>query len=444
MLSHESLRPERSFKKYWNLLVLLGICWYAITVPLFFALDIDAEGWTIVVDMAWTLFFMVDIYINFNTPYLLEGAWVKDKKIIRSRYLRSWFVMDLIATIPFDLLLMLLAVNHPLISSVTRLIRIFRVFRLFRLSDVVVNLSAHGKGRLVTDIVLDANANMKITLLIFWSIIGLNTISCGWLIISPQFMVGDPFKDYVMGAYWAVTTLTTVGYGDISPVGEAARLYTMLVMMVGVIIYGLIIGNISNVMQQEKAHKTEQREKVVELAHFLKNYQIPMRLQEDIFNYYNHYVFEKNQKQSKIMDELPVELQAEVNDFVKVHMLRDVPLFKNASQECLTDMVRCFKSKTLSPHEEIIRFGEVGDEMFFISHGVVDILTKDNLSVAKLRSGSFFGEVALIESVPRTATVRTVTFTDILVLKKPDFMRVMKTDKDFRLDVEKIMKERYT
>ncbi len=423
-------------------MVLLGICWYAITVPLYIALDINSRGWSLVLDTAWTLFFIVDIYLNFNTPYLTDGEWITKKSTIRKRYLRSWFAVDVVATIPFDLVLMLFTINQPWIFSATRLIRIFRVFRLFRLADVVINLSAHGKESLVTDVILDANAQMKITLLLFWVMIGLNGISCGWMIISPQYMVGDPFSDYVMGLYWTVTTLTTVGYGDLTPAGDLARVYTMVVMMAGVLMYGLVIGNISTVMHNHQAYKIRQREKVVELAHFLKNYKIPKYLQNDIFNYYNHYLFEKSAKNSELIDELPLELQQEINDYVNVFMLRDVPIFANASHKCLTDMVHCLKTRTLSPHQMIIRHGDIGKEMYFLSHGVVEVQLADGSPVAKLRSGAFFGEVALINEVTRTATVKAITFSDLFVLSKKDFLRVMETYPEFKEEVDRIVAER--
>ncbi len=84
--------------------------------------------------------------------------------------------------------------------------------------------------------------------------------------------------------------------------------------------------------------------------------------------------------------------------------------------ECLTDMVHCLTTRTLAPHEIIINHGDDGKEMYFLSHGVVEVLTPDGTQVAKLRSGSFFGEVALLKDVTRNATIKAVTFSDVFVL----------------------------
>lgn len=431
-ISHETLRGERKFRKYWNLLVLLGIFWYAITIPIFISMDINSRGWLLVIDLLWTLFFCIDIYLNFNTPYLTDGEWVTDTFIIRRRYLRSWFGIDVIATIPFDLLLLFFTITQSWIFSAIRVIRIFRAIRLFRLKDVVVNLSTHGKDSLITDIILETNVKMKVTLLLFWVIIGLNVIACGWVMISPQYRIGNHFDDYVMGLYWTVTTLTTVGYGDMTPVSSFARIYTMFVMLVGVVMYGLVIGNISTMMINHKAHKNRQREKMVELANFLKDYKIPKHMQSSIFSYYNHYLFEKDAKNSQIVADLPQVLQREINTHVNVVMLRHVPIFAHASQECLSDMVKCLKRRSLTPHEQIITHGDIGQEMYFLSHGVVEVQLENGRPVAKLRSGAFFGETALLKEEPRNATVQSITFCDLFVLSKKDFLRVMSVYPDFQ------------
>ena len=159
-------------------------------------------------------------------------------------------------------------------------------------------------------------------------------------------------------------------------------------------------------------------------------------MQSSIFSYYNHYLFEKDSKHLDILKELPMELQYEINHYVNVFMLRRVPIFFHASQACLDDMAHCLKTHTIPPNEKIIQCGEVGKEMYFLNYGTVTVQTADGLTVAKLHSGAFFGEVALLEDVPRIATIQTVTFCDVFILNKKDFKRVTSTYPNFK---EKLM-----
>ncbi|MBF0445134.1 MAG: cyclic nucleotide-binding domain-containing protein, partial [Magnetococcales bacterium] len=312
----------------------------------------------------------------------------------------------------------------------------------FRITDVVSSIGAYGNTSLVSDVVLDAKSNIKVALMLFWVLTGLNVIACGWIMISETKLIGEPLTDYIYGLYWAITTLTTVGYGDITPDSNIGRLYTILIMLVGVGMYGLVIGNISSVMSQSKATETSQREKVVNLAKFLQQYQIPKDLQRDIFSFYQHYLFEKEVQLSGVVDDLPFELQKNTTIYVKVYMLRNVPIFSHVSQEHLVEIAQLLASRIVSPGEIIIKAGEVGEEMYFLSHGTVEVLTADGQSIAKLRTGSFFGELALLEHGKRMATVRANTYCDLYILGKKDFTHVVATNPEFKKQLDAIVQER--
>ncbi|MBF0589933.1 MAG: cyclic nucleotide-binding domain-containing protein, partial [Magnetococcales bacterium] len=244
--------------------------------------------------------------------------------------------------------------------------------------------------------------------------------------------------------YWSVTTLTTVGYGDITPSSIGGQIYTMIIMLVGVGMYGLVIGNISSVMANANAIKDQHQKKVVALAQFLEQYQIPKHLQSDIFSFYRHYLFEKGAAMSDIVDELPNELQKDTMIYVHMFMLRSCPFFQYASDTLVREMVHCLTSRILSPGDIVIEAGRTGERMYFLSHGLVEVVTPDGHPLARLKTGSFFGEVALLRDVKRTATIRAITYCDIYVLGKDDFNHVMQTHPDFKEQLNRLMEERYS
>ena len=125
-----------------------------------------------------------------------------------------------------------------------------------------------------------------------------------------------------------------------------------------------------------------------------------------------------------------------------MHLRRDivakVPFFQGASNIMLYAIVEHLKPRIALPNEMIIRRGEIGKSMYFIASGRVDVLAADGATpVATLTEGNFFGEIALLEQVPRSADVRSVTYCDLYTLEKtalddviekyPDFGRHIKT-----------------
>lgn len=428
-----ALTRENRFLHLWNYVFLVGTGWYALSIPVYIALDLEFSRWIIGLDVALTLFFSIDIFLNFHTAYREDGTLITDKETIRRRYLKSWFILDLLATIPFDLFFLALP-GEP--HWVVDFVRLLRVLRIFRLAKVVSHISSYGKTALVAEVVLDAKSYIKVALMLFWVVAVLNVIACGWVMINPSKWVGDPFTDYIFGLYWTVTTLTTVGYGDITPDSNLGRIYTMFIMLVGVGMYGFVIGNISSVMSRAKAAQISQREKVVNLAHFLQQYQIPKDLQSDIFSFYQHYLFEREVQLSGVIAELPIELQQNANIYVSVYMLKTVPIFAHVNQAHLVEIGQHLSTRILSPGEVIIHAGEIGNEMYFLSHGIVEVLSPEGKPIAKLRTGSFFGEVALLQEIKRTATVRANTYCDLYVLNKSDFKKVIANNPDLKKQLD--------
>ena len=100
-----------------------------------------------------------------------------------------------------------------------------------------------------------------------------------------------------------------------------------------------------------------------------------------------------------------------------------------------------FDRETYDPGQEIFRQGDEGECAYFIRSGEVEVL-QDNKVVAKLSSGQYFGEMALIRDAPRNATVRAVARTEVAVLGKGNFLTMLNLIPATQEDIMKTVKER--
>lgn len=100
------------------------------------------------------------------------------------------------------------------------------------------------------------------------------------------------------------------------------------------------------------------------------------------------------------------------------------------------------ESHIFVPGERIFRVDEPGDALYFIHSGQVEVITREDSTIAVLSEGSFFGEMALISDSPRNATVRAITFCDIYRLSRESFERVTTAYPEFKNHVEKIVRQR--
>ena len=104
-----------------------------------------------------------------------------------------------------------------------------------------------------------------------------------------------------------------------------------------------------------------------------------------------------------------------------------------------------FSYEIYQPGEIVFKQGEQGDCAYFIQSGQVEVVVKENGAekiVATLSEGSYFGEMALINSSPRNATVRTTNATKLAVLGKKNFLTMLNLMPSARTDIMVTMTER--
>jgi CRP-like cAMP-binding protein len=123
--------------------------------------------------------------------------------------------------------------------------------------------------------------------------------------------------------------------------------------------------------------------------------------------------------------------------------LERVPLFRGGDPLFLSQVSMALRPRAASAGETILRQGEPGSEMYLICRGEVEVLDGAGRVKATLREGDCFGEVALLLSEPRTATVRARTLCDLFVLDQADFRRILRDHHQFAQAIQEIAHERY-
>jgi glucose-6-phosphate 1-dehydrogenase len=130
-------------------------------------------------------------------------------------------------------------------------------------------------------------------------------------------------------------------------------------------------------------------------------------------------------------------------EVINREVLEKVPLFRGGNPVGLHNLAMMLRPVVASPGEIIVRKGEVGREMYVICRGQVEVLDGAGKPLNTLREGDFFGEISLILSQPRIATIRAVAPCDLFVLDKTDFDRVLQNHPEFAGPLRKIALERY-
>ena len=121
-------------------------------------------------------------------------------------------------------------------------------------------------------------------------------------------------------------------------------------------------------------------------------------------------------------------------------MLEKVPIFAGFKGEEIARLAQMLTPELFLPGERIIRAGDQGDRMYFIASGIIDVLVAPN--PVRLKSGDFFGEMALLTDNPRNADVVSAGYTNMLELRRRDFATLLRTNPDMRQNIERVARAR--
>ena len=121
--------------------------------------------------------------------------------------------------------------------------------------------------------------------------------------------------------------------------------------------------------------------------------------------------------------------------------LRTIPVFAQLDDERLDVLADMFGSEFVDAGEQLIAEGEIGDKLYVIVRGRVEVIGHDGATWI-LEDGDFFGEIALLADIPRTATVRTIDRCLLLALRREAFREFLENEPDVRSAFEHVMHER--
>ena len=179
---------------------------------------------------------------------------------------------------------------------------------------------------------------------------------------------------------------------------------------------------------------------------YMKYKRIPTELQNEVRNYYSYlWKSGKGLDKNKVLDDLPPYLKNKMNVYLNSEIIKKVDLFQQCKddQEFITEVVKCLKSRVCLPNSFVVRKGEMGTEMYFISRGELNVVNEEDKVVFTLRDGGFFGEIALLYDTKRTASIVARTYCDMFILTKEDFKKVMKKFPTQSKGIREIAKKRF-
>ncbi|KAK1287131.1 Potassium channel AKT2/3 [Acorus calamus] len=429
--------PMDSRYRCWEVFMVVLVAYSAWVYPFEIAfMKSSPKGALCIADNIVDLFFAIDITLTFFVAYIdpRTQLLVRDSRKIAFRYLSTWFLMDVASTIPFELITgdNKAGLGYCLLGML-RLWRLRKVKRLFTRLEKDIRFSYFW---------------IRCARLLFVTLFLVHCAGCIYYLLADRYprqgrtwigVVLPNFREdslrirYISAIYWSITTMTTVGYGDLHAVNTREMVFNIIYMLFNLGLTAYLIGNMTNLVVEGTRRTMEFRNSIQAASNFVCRNHLPPRLKRQILAYMCLRFRAESLNQQHLMDQLPKSICKSIYQRLFLPVVEQVYLFKGVSRESLLLLVIKMKAEYFPPREDVIMQNEAPDDVYIVVSGEVDIIVCENDKeqvMGTLTTGDMFGETSAIYNKPQHFTFRTKTLSQLLRLKQSTLLETMQTKQE--------------
>ncbi|KAL5656129.1 hypothetical protein ACJX0J_035448, partial [Zea mays] len=414
---------------WWQGFLIGPVLYSAWSSPFELALDRAATTPVVVASLVMDAFFAADIAVSFFVAYFDRSAnlFVDDRRKIATRYLkRPSFAMDVASTIPFNVIYQLVSGRS---TGWFRYLNLLRLWRLQRVSKLF--------ARLEKDIRFDYFYTRLIKLCGV-TLLALHSSACiflehTWLGSQVRdFADGSVWVNYTYAVYWSITTLATVGYGDLHAVNPGEMVFATCYMLFNISLTSYIIGNTTNLVVHAATNTFKMRDMVRRVSTFGSVNRLPPELREQMMASAQLRFSTAEVIQQQLLSDLPTALRSRVAH----HLFRDAVqrcyLFQGVSNDLVVRLVSEMRAEYFPPQADIILQKVTTTACYIIVSGSADVLTTADDGteklVMKIGPHGMAGEMGVILGVPQPFSVRSRRLTQALCISNSHLLGILRSN----------------
>eukprot|EP00439_Symbiodinium_sp_Y106_P061241 s274_g9.t1 len=432
------LMPDTMVSLCWNIIMLLCVSMIAGLIPIQLAYLWGEElppDWGIAIVLL-DICLIVDVPVSFVTTQLdRKTLQFMESAEVAVHYAVSWLVIDLLAAWPLGWS----AAPQSAAYFVHRAIKLVKILKLRyfvpRLEDQIQN---HKLSWL----------KMSGAMLLL-----VHSLGCAWYCVRNSLIYpgqsGDA-DDYVADIYFVVMALTSVGFGDIVPIGSGARLYCIVVMLASSLFSGVLVAFVAQSLRTVFDDEVEKY--VWQASEFMRKRKVPSDLQKRV----EHGLRQKFQQElslsvaPKILSNLSPSSQRELALELLRSAVMAFPVFQEAPEGFVSQLASAFNWVQSLAGDLVVEEGQLEEELVFVIEGTLlklqsateeeleafgedsseedeDSVEFDGIKKMEMGRGAWFGERCLFQDDSlRDFTVITDVDSELAVLAAVDYMRILK------------------
>jgi len=405
--------------------------------------------------------FVLDIIINFNLAFYNEHDKIVFARIlIAMNYMKRMFWLDLMGVFPFYAVSLAISGQMGQSNTLTQNLALLRLFTLVRLHRVPRFFSIMKYSSKISLISLTLIRDLSAVLV--WTHIW----ACIMFFIARE-LAFDPdttwlgseiaslngFERYTTSLYWSVTTFTTVGYGDFSPVHSIEQIFGVVYMILNVVIMAWVIGTITLLIVKTDEKTGLYRETLKALEKYATLHDFDKDMTKHLRNQLKLDFDNREVADEQVLQFFPAGVRRKVLRRLYLQSLIKTKLMRGTRQQFVDAFLSLCKVEVFSPGDELLQRGAISSELYLLLEGSLEVVStgdwdnslrgaEDSDYVASvfqtsiadssemgsfsgrkrtIRKGEFVNELSFFTESPQMDTIRTRYVCKILTMTRSDY-----------------------
>ncbi|KAH9290496.1 hypothetical protein KI387_034613, partial [Taxus chinensis] len=351
-------------------------------------------------------------------------------------YICTWFIFDVSSTVPFEAISFIMKSKFRTNLSYG-VLNMLRLWRLRRVSALFARLEK------------DIRFNYfwtRCAKLICVTLFAVHCAGCfnyllaarypdgrrTWIgAVIPNFETKSLWIRYVAAIYWSITTLTTVGYGDLHAQNTREMVFDIFYMLFNLGLTAYLIGNMTNLVVHGTSRTMRFRDTIQAASTFGFRNHLPPLLQDQMLAHLCLKFRTEGLQQQQTLDDLPKAIRSSIAKHLFWEDVEKVYLFEGVSYDFLFQLVSEMKAEYYPPKEDVILQNEAPTDFYVLVSGALDVIAYKagtHQILRQLHAGDVFGEIGVLCYRPQPYTVRTRKLSQLLRLNRSSFMNIVQSN----------------
>ena len=341
--------------------------------------------------------FVADVVVNFRTALIVtirgQKVFIKDLSVVSATYLRGFFIVDLlgigIPALLFDLMTSSLSLEEngdeiiETFFAIAYVAGTLKILRLVRLNALVKRLYVGTVEFQNYFMLIKLGAGLLLASHLFGCLFwGLFTRSDGtpiernsWMESNNLHNADDPIDQYVPTVYFALMTITSIGYGDITPNTTAEMGFVICVIVMGAILYALLLAMLTSMLSKFVSASQPLNDAMEQLDVFLDITEADEELRREVMETLQYqWRLSNSFDVSETISDLPSALRRLILEHLHRPMLIKTPFLAHADDVFVGALAQILRMQVCLPGTHIYSTGDLAEDMHFIHEGTVLIM----------------------------------------------------------------------